>query len=79
MNLSKGAQKIAKILKENNYNFCLEKTYPDFRSYKNHNFPYRYDFCVNVDGKEILIEYDSELHFKFIPCFHRIEQNFREA
>lgn len=77
MNLSKGAQKIASILQKENKYFILEKTFSDLKGYK--NIPYRYDFCVKTENEEILIEYDSELHFNYIPGIHKSHSDFNSA
>ena len=55
---SKGEQKIAKILQNNNIPFVREVTFQDCRSPKNRKYPY--DFYVNDSW---LIEYDGNIHF----------------
>lgn len=79
MNLSKGAQQIASVLKKENYNFELEKTYDDLCSHKKRHLPYRFDFCIHLLDKDILIEYDSELHFQYTPKFHKKYADFLSA
>jgi len=52
--------------------FSLEKSYDDL-----HNGLYRFDFCIeDRNGKDILIEYDSNLHFEYVPHFHKSKQAF---
>lgn len=79
MSLSKGAQKIYDLLKENNYNFCIEKTFNDLNSYKGK--PLRFDFAVYNKNHILLclIEYDSELHFQPSKFFFDSNRKFKQA
>ena len=71
--LSSGANHIKDILEKEKIPFSLEKSYSDL-----HKGLYRFDFCVkNFNNEEILIEYDSNLHFEYVPHFHKTEQDFR--
>ena len=77
--LSKEARKIYDILKQSGYQIELEKKFQDLQGYKNQLL--RYDFCLyNNDGSiKCLVEYDSQIHFKYIPKFHKMKQNFQAA
>lgn len=59
-NLSIGALKIISILKENNIEYEMEKTYPDLLG-KN-KMPYRFDFFLPEYNR--LIEFDGIQHFQ---------------
>ena len=36
----------------------------------------RYDFIIEYKGRKVVIEYDGEMHFKFIPYYHVNEKFF---
>lgn len=73
--LSPGASRLLQILQKEKLQFSLEKNYEDL-----HNGLYRFDFCVeNFKNHPILIEYDSNLHFEYVPRFHKNKQNFKAA
>lgn len=57
--ISKGEDKIKKILLKNNIIFKKEKVYKGLVSKKNK--PLRYDFLIN---NQFLLEYDGEQHYK---------------
>lgn len=60
---SKGEEKIASLLKENNINFCREYTFNDLY-FNNINNKLRFDFAIFENNKlKYLIEYDGEQHF----------------
>lgn len=78
MNLSKGAQKIFKILKTYHMNFLLEYEFNDLKGKK--KTPLRFDFAIFNYGKLIaLIEYDGEAHFNRIKHFHSKTSDFARA
>ena len=70
--MSKCEEKIEYILQKQNMEYVREKTYYDLRYGK-----LRYDFYL--PQQNILIEYDSELHFYQIPKFHKTQQDFKHA
>lgn len=41
----------------------------------------RFDFIINYKGENIVIEYDGEMHFKYIPYYHITEDyfNYRQS
>lgn len=59
--------------------YFIDNNIPHKREYV---MPYlarkRYDFIINYQGKEILVEFDGGQHFKFIPFFHNTEEFFFE-
>lgn len=59
--ISKGEEKISKILKENNINFVKQKSFPDC-IYPDSN---RYGFFDFYVENKYLIEYDGELHYTY--------------
>lgn len=63
-----GVQKIIAILKQNNIQYELEKTFPTCRSNKQALLPF--DFYL--PDYNILIEYDGEQHYKV--CFGQTEE-----
>ena len=70
--MSKAEEKIEQIIKQSNLNCIREKTYSDL-----HGGRLRYDFYI--PEKNILIEYDSEIHFQEIPKFHHKYNDFSHA
>lgn len=58
--MSKGIQKIIKILKENDIPFIQEKTFNNFKFEDTNGTP-RFDFYIN---NSFLLEYDGEQHFQ---------------
>ena len=77
--LSKGAEKIRKILLKGKINFTIEKTFPDLKSSKGK--PLRFDFAIyNEDWtKFLLLEYDGEAHFQKIKHFHKNNKKYENA
>ena len=77
--LSKGAQKIAYLLKQSNYKFMLEYSFPDLRGRQ--GAPLRYDFAIlNLNGTiRALIEFDGEGHFNQIKFFQKNSSDFKRA
>ena len=71
MKLSKGAEKIQRLIQEEGVNFTIEKTFPDLKSSKGK--PCRFDFAIYSDDwkRFVLIEYDGEAHFQRIKHFHK--------
>lgn len=70
--MSKTEDRIAQLLKEENIPFVREKTYEDLRGNR-----YRFDFFL--PNENILIEYDSEIHFYFMKAFHKDRKDFLSA
>jgi len=77
--LSKGAEKIQRLIQEEGVNFTIEKTFPDLKSSKGK--PYRFDFAIYSDNWKqfILIEYDGEAHFQRIKYFHKNNTKYLNA
>ena len=78
-NLSKGANQIKNILLKESINFELEKVFPDLKGKK--RTPLRFDFAIYDNKNRLisLVEYDSELHFKFVPKIHKTYTTFIAA
>lgn len=74
--MSKGEEKIKKILKENKVNFKVEVSFPGLFGFK--GAPLRFDFVIfDSQGKVwYIIEYDGEEHFKQINYFSKTKQDF---
>ena len=78
MNLSKGAQKILKLLREDGYNVQLEYEFPDLKGKK--GVPLRYDFAIFYYGRlRVLIEFDGEAHFGQVKLFQKTSAKFKQA
>lgn len=77
--LSKGAEKIIKLLTKAKINFTIEKTFPDLKSSKGK--PLRFDFAIyNSDwSKFLLLEYDGEAHFQKINHFYKTNKKYENA
>lgn len=66
-NSSRGEANIETILNKNNIRFIREYIIPDVRP------SYRYDFYL--PDLNILIEYHGIQHFKYVPFFHKNDEN----
>lgn len=79
MRLSKGAEKIKRLIQEEGVNFTTEKIIPGLKS--NKGKPYRFDFAIYSDDwkRFVLIEYDGEAHFQRIKHFHKNNTKYRNA
>ena len=79
MKLSKGAEKIKRLIQEEGVNFTVEKIIPGLKS--NKGKPYRFDFAIYSDDwkRFVLIEYDGEAHFQRIKHFHKNNTKYRNA
>ena len=60
--MSKGEDYIVSLLRATHMKFEREKTFPDLHGKR--NVPLRFDFYL--PSLEILVEYDSEIHFQQI-------------
>ena len=78
-NISKEANFVASLLRQHNEIFTLEKTFKDLKSHKGHSL--RFDFALydNKGNLTYLIEYDSIIHFQFVPIIHKTEKEFKSA
>ena len=70
--MSKGEDKIIRLLRASNIKFEREKTFADLRGGK-----FRYDFYLPLYN--ILIEVDGEQHFKQVKVFKDNEKIFNEV
>ena len=77
--LSKGANKILSVLTSGGYKVKTEYLFSDLKGHSGK--PLRYDFAVFSSASKLiaLVEYDSDLHFKFSPFYHKRYSNFLEA
>lgn len=71
---SRGAEKIANILLNNNIKFETEKTFSSC-FFPDTKYLAKFDFFV--DNKYI-IEFDGQQHFKFIALWHKTLENFKK-
>jgi hypothetical protein len=73
---SKGEKKIYDYLSELKVNFIFQKSYDELIGER---YPLKFDFCIIIDGKETLIEYDGEFHEKQFSSdyekFNRLKLN----
>lgn len=77
--MSKGEEKIRKILIKEKINFKQEYIFSDLKSYKQK--PLRFDFALfnNFNQLICLIEYDGELHFPKGKTFYKSNTDFLKA
>lgn len=77
--ISNEAKKVRDILVKEKVNFEIEKTFSNLKGKK--SAPLRYDFAIYDENNNLkyLIEYDSNLHFKYTPYIHKSTTNFRAA
>lgn len=74
-NLSKGEEKIARILTSSNIYYQKEKTFHDLKKGQ-----YRFDFYIpNLISGPIIIEYNGEQHYKFVSKFYKTPVEWRQA
>lgn len=76
--MSKGEDKIAKLLTDARIKFKREVSFPDLNSFKGK--PLRFDFGIYQKNKLVcLIEADGEQHFRRVPRFHKTIIEFHQA
>lgn len=74
--MSKGENKIVKILNFNKIQYNREISVPNLTGRK--GVPLRYDFGIYQKEKLIvLIEFDGEQHFKYSPYFNKNKSDFQ--
>lgn len=78
MAMSKGAEKIAKLLRSK---YRVRAEYEFEGLHGKLGVPLRYDFAIVDDAAAItaLIEYDGELHFAQNKFFHKTSSDFKKA
>ena len=70
--MSKGEDRIARILKANRIEFEREKSFDDLRGGR-----FRYDFyCPNFHGEEIIIEFNGRQHYQQVLRFQPTRADF---
>lgn len=70
--MSKGEDKIAQILRQNHIEFKQEKSFKDLKQ-----GIFRFDFfCPNVNGAQVVIEYNGEQHYYPIQRFFKNRHEF---
>lgn len=73
--MSKGEDKIARLLQRGCIAFEREKNFEDLRAGR-----YRFDFyCPYVFGKPAVIEVNGEQHYKRVPQFHKSITDFKKG
>ena len=79
MKLSKGANKILKLLRRAGHIVFVEYEFSDLRG--NKGIPLRYDFAIMRKDNQVaaLIEYDGEAHFQQIKHFQKNSDDFKKA
>lgn len=73
--MSKGEEKINKLLTSARYRFVREKTFPDLKQGK-----FRFDFYIyNAHGAECIIEFNGAQHYHYIKHFHKTQQEWKKS
>lgn len=70
--MSKTEDKIAAIFTKAHIPYVREKTFSDLKKGQ-----LRFDFYLPT--MNVLVEYDSEIHFQRVPKFHRTHNDFSHA
>ncbi len=70
--MSKGEEKIAKLLKQAQIDYERERSFQDLRHKK-----YRYDFYLPVQN--IIIEFHGQQHYQYTSYFYRSQTDFKAA
>jgi hypothetical protein len=72
--MSKGEDKICDLLNINRIKFQREKTFSDLK----HGL-FRYDFYLPCyDGGEVIIEFNGEQHYHYVPRFYKSPRDWRK-
>ena len=72
--MSKGEEKICKILQKEKIFFQKEKSFSDLK----HGL-FRYDFYIpNIDGGPAIIEFNGEQHYHYVAHFYRTPRDWRK-
>lgn len=76
--MSKGEEKVEKLLRSHNLYFQKELSFPDLKSLKGNLL--RFDFAV-FKGRQLvcLIEFDGEQHFHRVPHFQKTVSEFKQT
>ena len=76
--MSKGEEKIEKLLRSHRISFQREVSFSDLKSLKGNLL--RFDFAV-FKGKQLvcLIEFDGEQHFHRVPYFQKTISEFKQT
>jgi hypothetical protein len=73
--MSKGEEKIAKILRENKIFYIQEKIFNDLKGGR-----LRYDFFIpNYNGKKIIVEVNGEQHYLYNKFFYKTRRDWLRA
>ena len=72
--MSNYEEQIISLLQKAGYKFEREKHFSDLKKGK-----YRFDFCIDVDGGQVLLEVQGQQHYQFIPKFYRSRADFESA
>lgn len=73
--MSKGEEKIAKLLTAARYRFMREKTFPDLKQGK-----FRFDFyIVNAHGADCIIEFNGAQHYHYTRHFHKTQSEWKKC
>jgi hypothetical protein len=72
--MSKGEEKIITLLQKGKYKFEREKRFYDLKKGQ-----YRYDFYLLREGRPVLIEFQGEQHYQYIPKFYHCRADFESA
>lgn len=74
--MSKGEDKIAKLLTDARIKFKREVSFPDLKNFGGHSL--RFDFAIYKGNALIgLIEYDGEQHFKQVKKYQKTIVDFK--
>lgn len=75
--MSKGEELVAKILRENGFQYKREVSIPGMNGFKE---PLRFDFVVFKNNKFCFaLEVDGEQHFSYVSFFHKTKMGFNKA
>lgn len=73
--MSKGEDKIAKLLSQSGIYFKREKTFSDLKHGK-----FRYDFYIITPyGEQFIVEYNGEQHYHYVSKFFKTPREWRRA
>lgn len=76
--MSKGEEKVEKLLRAGHIYFKREVSFPDLKSLRGNLL--RFDFAIYKNGKLVcLIEYDGEQHFHRVPHFQKTIMEFKQT
>lgn len=72
--MSKGEEKIIRLLQKSHYKFEREKRFADLKKGR-----YRFDFYIYRHGGPVIVEFQGQQHYQYVQRFYRNRAQFESA